>query len=57
MPVRQSEPLAERIATLAKDADLCAQMGRAGRAKAEAEFSIEFVASEILKVYARALQG
>ena len=51
VPPRAPEPLAEAIARLADDPALCAQLGRAGRALAEARFGIDAVVRRHLEIY------
>jgi glycosyltransferase involved in cell wall biosynthesis len=43
--------LAERIANLMNDRELCVRMGKAGRAKAEKEFGLERLVAETLGAY------
>jgi glycosyltransferase involved in cell wall biosynthesis len=43
--------LAERMATLLTDRDLCRQMGEAGRVKAERDFGLERLIKETLAAY------
>ena len=43
--------LAERLATLITDYDLCRRMGKAGRVKAEREFGLERLVSDTLAAY------
>jgi len=51
VPMRDAPALAERIAQLAGDRELRARMGRAARARAEAEFSLERQASVFEQIY------
>ena len=53
VPVMTVEPLAAAIKRLIEDRDACAAMGAAGRALAQAEFSIERVVAAHLDIYAR----
>jgi glycosyltransferase involved in cell wall biosynthesis len=43
--------LAERMARLITDSNLCADMGRAARAKAEREFGMDRLVTETFEVY------
>lgn len=51
VPVRDPGALADAIEKLIKEPELRQQMGRAGRALAEREFSIETIASQHLAIY------
>ncbi len=51
VPPRESEPLADAIAALLADPELCARMGRAARARAEREFGLDAVIDRTLAVY------
>ena len=55
VPVRDSVALAERMQKLVEDPALRAAMGRAGRIRAEKEFSTERVVAETLSVYEQLL--
>ena len=48
---RDNEALAERMATLILDRDLCRRMGEAGRVKAEREFGLDCLVSGTLAAY------
>jgi glycosyltransferase involved in cell wall biosynthesis len=52
VPARQAGPLADAIERLVVDAALRRSMGARGRARAVAEFSVEIVAAETLRLYA-----
>lgn len=56
VPVRDIEALAERIRQLLLDAPLRERMGKAARARAEAEFSLERQADVFEEIYSAALQ-
>lgn len=51
VPARQAAPLAEALARLIGDRDLRRSMGKRGRERVVAEFSIEIVAAETLQLY------
>jgi glycosyltransferase involved in cell wall biosynthesis len=51
VPRENGTALAECIATLVEDGDLCRRMGMAGRVKAEQEFGIERLRSETFAAY------
>jgi glycosyltransferase involved in cell wall biosynthesis len=53
VPVRDSKELARALVCLIEDSSLRVAMGKAGRKKAEDEFSSERVISETLQVYRR----
>jgi glycosyltransferase involved in cell wall biosynthesis len=53
VPPRAPAVLAEALGTLARDPELRAQMGRRGRARAVAEFSLDRVVAATLAVYER----
>ena len=57
VPVRDPEALADRLAVLAADEPRRHEMGRAARAKALAELSLERQASVFEQIYAAALGG
>jgi glycosyltransferase involved in cell wall biosynthesis len=51
VPCGDDTMLADRMATLITDRDLCRRMGEAGRAKAEREFGLHRLAAETLATY------
>ena len=51
VPREDETALADRIATLLKDPELCRRMGEAARVKAEQEFGLERLRSETFAVY------
>lgn len=51
VPKEDEAALADRIATLLKDRELCRRMGEAGRIKAEQEFSLDRLVPETFSVY------
>lgn len=51
VPKDDEAALADRIATLIKDRELCRRMGEASRIKAEREFSLERLVSETFAAY------
>ena len=51
IPTKDTKALAEKLVTLIEDADLRLKMGKAARAKAEREFSIETVIEKHLEIY------
>lgn len=51
VPARNASALAEAVASLAGDAALRRRMGRAGRRRVEAEFSLPRIAAETLGIY------
>jgi glycosyltransferase involved in cell wall biosynthesis len=55
VPVRDPEALAEALARLLADADMRVAMGKRGREKAVAEFSIERVVTETIAIYQEVL--
>jgi glycosyltransferase involved in cell wall biosynthesis len=55
VPVTDAPALAERIAHIAREADLRARMGAAGRARWEAEFRVERMVKETAAVYEHVL--
>jgi len=57
VPVRDARVLADAVAALAADPDLCRRMGAAGRALAEREFSLESVVQAHLAIYRGLLEG
>lgn len=56
IPPRDPKALADAITTLLNDPQRMTAMGRAGRARAEGEFSVESVVSRTLEVYDRAME-
>jgi glycosyltransferase involved in cell wall biosynthesis len=55
VPADNAQALADAIATLAKDADLRARFGAAGRRMVEDEFSAARVGAAVVAVYGRLL--
>jgi glycosyltransferase involved in cell wall biosynthesis len=55
VPPRQIVPLADAIERLIRDGELRRAMGARGRARALAEFSVDIVAAETLRLYAELL--
>lgn len=55
VPPGDAGAVADRLAALAADAALCAGMGRSGRARILADFSVEAMVQTTLGVYAEAL--
>lgn len=51
VPKEDEAALADRVATLLKDRELCRRMGEAGRIKAEQEFSLNRLVPETFSVY------
>ncbi len=57
VPPGNSRALAEALARLARDPEMRARMGRAGRRRVESEFAEEIIARETLSLYTRLLHG
>jgi glycosyltransferase involved in cell wall biosynthesis len=55
VPPQQVAPLAMALGKLIGDGDLRRAMGERGRARTVAEFSVEIVADETLRLYAELL--
>jgi glycosyltransferase involved in cell wall biosynthesis len=55
VPPRQVEPLADALDRLIRDGELRRSMGARGRALALAEFSVDIVAAEVMRLYAELL--
>lgn len=51
IPIKDSQALAEELRILIEDGDLRERMGKASRAKAEQEFSLENVVNKHLEIY------
>ena len=56
VPVRNVEKLVTAISLLLSDLDLCEEMGRAGRARAEKIFDVGQVTSKHLQIYKKLLE-
>jgi len=56
VPVRDAQALATAVARLLEDRELAAQMGRAGRERAEREFSSDRVWGELATLYRELLK-
>jgi glycosyltransferase involved in cell wall biosynthesis len=54
VPSEDEAALAERMATLIRDRELCVRMGEVGRQKAERDFSLDRLVAETLAAYQRA---
>lgn len=55
IPIKDSQALAEKLRILIEDGDLRERMGKASRAKAEQEFSLENVVKKHLEIYNKLL--
>jgi glycosyltransferase involved in cell wall biosynthesis len=51
VPAKETAPLAEALGKLIRDGDLRRSMGARGRERTVAEFSVEIVAAETLRIY------
>ena len=51
VPIKDSETLAQKLRVLFEDRDMRTRMGKASRAKAEKEFSLETVVNKHLEIY------
>ena len=51
VPIKDSETLAQKLRILFEDKDRRIQMGKASRARAEKEFSLETVVNKHLEIY------
>ena len=51
VPIKDSEALAQKLRILFEDKDRRIQMGKASRARAEKEFSLEYVVNKHLEIY------